>query len=177
VRVLHKIMQTANSLIERASHVFLVLAGALIVVMMFSTSYGVIRRYAFNSPEPYSYEISTMFLLFSFVFAVSAVERLNRHIRVDFISARLSERVQNIILNIVAPAIGLYYSVLLTWKSLDAAIFSLQIGEVSSSIWGVPLFPIKVMVPIGYFLLALVLLPRIYKGVASLKSGVKKKGD
>jgi TRAP-type C4-dicarboxylate transport system permease small subunit len=175
--MLHKIMQTANYLIERASHVFLVLAGALIVAMMFATSYGVIRRYAFNSPEPYSYEISTMFLLFSFVFAVSAVERLNRHIRVDFVSSRLSESAQNIILNIVAPVIGLYYAVLLTWKSFDTSLFSLQIGEVSSSIWAVPLFPIKVMVPVGYFLLTLVLLTRIYKGITELKNGVKKKDD
>jgi len=173
----HKILQTANSLVEKVSHVFLVLAGALIVVMMLSTSYGVIRRYAFDSPEPYSYEISTMFLLFSFVLAVSAVEKLNRHIRVDFISARISEHAQNIVLNIIAPALGLYYSVLLTWKSFETALFSLQIGEVSSSIWAVPLFPIKVMVPLGYFLLVLVLLTRIYKGVTSLRSNTQKKGD
>ena len=172
-----KVMQTIDHLIERASHLFLVLSGILIVVMMFSTSYGVIRRYAFTSPEPYSYEISTMFLLFSFVFAVSAVERLNRHIRVDFISVRLPERVQNILLNIIAPIIGIYYSVLLTWKSLETALFSLQIGEVSPSIWAVPLFPVKVMVPIGYLLLVLVLLTRIYKGIASLKSSAKQKID
>jgi TRAP-type mannitol/chloroaromatic compound transport system permease small subunit len=170
----NKVIQTVDHLIERTSHLFLVLSGILIVVMMFSTSYGVIRRYAFNSPEPYSYEISTMFLLFSFVFAVSSVERLNRHIRVDFISVRLSERVQHVLLNIIAPLIGLYYSILLTWKSLDAALFSLSIGEISSSIWGISLFPVKVMVPIGYLLLVLVLLTRIYKGIVFMKSKVKK---
>ena len=175
--MVNKVIQTVDHLIERTSHLFLVLSGILIVVMMFSTSYGVIRRYAFNSPEPYSYEISTMFLLFSFVFAVSAVERLNRHIRVDFISIRLSERVQHVLLNIIAPLIGLYYSVLLTWKSLDAALFSLSIGEISSSIWGVPLFPVKIMVPIGYLLLALVLLTRIYKGIVFIKSKVRKSSD
>jgi TRAP-type mannitol/chloroaromatic compound transport system permease small subunit len=172
--LVNKVIQTVDHLIERTSHLFLVLSGILIVVMMFSTSYGVIRRYAFNSPEPYSYEISTMFLLFSFVFAVSSVERLNRHIRVDFISVRLSERVQHVLLNIIAPLIGLYYSILLTWKSLDAALFSLSIGEISSSIWGIPLFPVKVMVPIGYLLLVLVLLTRIYKGIVFMKSKVKK---
>jgi TRAP-type mannitol/chloroaromatic compound transport system permease small subunit len=155
--------------VDKASHVFLVLSGILIVIMMFTATYGVIRRYAFHNPEPYSYEISTMFMVFTFVFAISAVERLDRHIRVDFISSRLSERSQHIILNIIAPIMGLFFVFILTWQGFDVAFFSLKIGEVSSSSWGEPIFPVKIMVPIGYTLLFLVLLTRIYKGLILLK--------
>jgi TRAP-type C4-dicarboxylate transport system permease small subunit len=151
--------------IDWASRIFLGLSGILIVIMVFLTSYGVIRRYAFNSPEPYSYEMNVIFLLFSFIFAVSAVEMQDRHIRVDFISNRLPEIAQQILLNIIAPLLGLFCCLLLTWKSLDNALFSLGIGEVSSSIWKVPLFPIKIMVPLGYALLGFTLLARIYKGL------------
>ena len=172
-----KVKQKVDSIIERASHVFLVLSGILIVIMMFTATYGVVRRYAFNSPEPYSYEISTMFLLFSFVFAISAVERLGRHIRVDFVSSRLPESAQHVIVNIIAPIMGLFFAYILTWKGIEVSLFSLQIGEVSSSTWREPLFPIKIMVPVGYTLLVLVLLARIYKGFASLKSNQKKMGD
>lgn len=143
--------------------------------MMFSATYGVVRRYAFNSPEPYSYEISTIFLLWSFVLAISAVERLGRHIRVDFISSHLPERGQHIILNIIAPIMGLFFGFMLIWKGIDVSLFSLQMGEVSSSTWKVPLFPVKIVVPIGYAVLFLVLLTRIYQGIASLKG--KKTGD
>lgn len=170
----NKVNQTVDHLVEQASHIFLVLSGILIVVMVFTATYGVVRRYAFNSPEPYSYEFSTMFLLFSFVFAISAVERLGRHIRVDFVSSHLPERVQHIILNIIAPLIGLFFGVMLTWKGFDASLFSLQIGEVSMSSWREPLFPIKLMVPIGYAMLVLVLFTRICKGFASLKGNTKK---
>ena len=169
-----KLKQTVDRIIERLSHLFLVLSGILIVIMMFAAPYGVVRRYVFNSPEPYSYEISTMFLLFSFVFAISAVERLSRHIRVDFVSSRLPERTQHIIINVIAPIIGLFFAFMLTWKGLDVSLFSLKIGEVSSSTWREPLFPIKLMVPIGYAMLILVLLTRIYKGFASLKGDTKK---
>ena len=172
----NKVRQTIDHIIERASHLFLVLSGILIVVMMFSATYGVVRRYAFNSPEPYSYEISTIFLLWSFVFAISAVEKLGRHIRVDFISSHLPERGQHIILNIIAPIMGLFFGFMLIWKGIDISLFSLQMGEVSSSTWKVPLFPIKIMVPIGYAVLFLILLTRIYKGIASLKGNTKKTG-
>ena len=155
--------------VDKASHVFLVLSGILIVIMMFTAVYGVVRRYAFHNPEPYSYELSTMFMVFTFVFAISAVERLGRHIRVDFISGRLSDRAQHIILNIIAPVMGLFFVFILTWQGIDVAVFSLKIGEVSSSSWREPLFPIKLMVPIGYFLLFLILLTRIYKGFNSLR--------
>ena len=173
----NKVKQKIDRIIERASHAFLVLSGILIVIMMFSATYGVVRRYVFVSPEPYSYEISTMFLLFSFVFAISAVEKLGRHIRVDFISGRLPERAQHVILNIIAPLMGLFFAYMLTWKGVEVSLFSLQIGEVSSSSWREPLFPIKLMVPIGYTMLVLVVLTRIYKGFASLKGNTKKMGD
>lgn len=163
-----------DQIIEKASHIFLVLSGTLIVIMVFTATYGVVRRYVFNSPEPYSYEISTMFLLFSFVFAISAVERLNRHIRVDFVSSHLHERTQHVILNIIAPIMGLFFASMLAWKGIEVSLFSLEIGEVSSSIWREPLYPIKFMVPIGYALLILVLLVRIYKGFTSLKGSTKK---
>ena len=171
------IRQTIDRIIEILSHAFLVLSGILIVIMMFSATYGVVRRYAFNSPEPYSYEISTMFLLFSFVFAISAVERLGRHIRVDFVSSHLPENAQHIIVNIIAPLMGLFFAFMLTWKGVEISLFSLKIGEVSSSSWREPLFPIKLMVPVGYTLLVLVLLARIYKGFAYLKGGAKKIED
>lgn len=166
-----------DRVIDRLSHIFLVLSGVLIVIMMFTATYGVVRRYVFSSPEPYSYEISTMFLLFSFVFAISAVEKLSRHIRVDFISGHLSERLQHVVLNVIAPIMGLFFAFMLTWQGFEVALFSLKIGEVSSSSWREPLFPIKLMVPIGYALLFLVLLTRIYKGFASLKGSTKKSGD
>jgi len=162
-------------IIDKASHVFLVLSGILIVIMMFTATYGVVRRYVFHSPEPYSYELSTMFLLFSFVFAISAVEKLNRHIRVDFISSHLANRLQHIVLNIIAPIMGLFFAFVLTWQGMEVSLFSLKIGEVSSSSWREPLFPIKLMVPIGYALLLLVLLTRIYKGFASLRKITNEK--
>ena len=101
----------------------------------------------------------------------------NSSLAADFISGRLPERIQHVIVNIIAPLMGLFFAFMLTWKGVDVALFSLKLGEVSSSSWREPLFPIKIMVPVGYTLLVLVLLTRIYKGLASLRGGIDEMED
>ncbi len=169
-----KIKQLFNQIIEYASHLTMVVAGTLVVLMAFIATYGVVRRYIFHSPEPYSYELSVMFLLFSFVLAVPALERLNRFIRVDIVSSRLPERADNIILNIIAPILGLVFCGVLTWKGGVDALFALRVSQTSLSAWPVPLFPIKIVIPIGYGLLCLVLIVRLCRGLVSLKAAPRR---
>ncbi len=167
-------MKKAASLIEYTTQVFVVLSGILTVLMALTATYGVVRRYVFHNPEPYSYELSTMFLLFSFVFAVAAVERLDRNIRVDFLIIHLPENIRRFLLNIISPIMGLFFCVILTWKGWDVAMYSFQIKEKSMSVWAVPLAPIKIVVPIGYSLLCLVLLMKLIRGIAQMKGGPNK---
>ena len=70
-----KVKQLFDPWIERVNLGFVVFAGSLMVIMAFLSTYGATRRYAFRSPEPVSYEFSSMFLLLSFVLALAAVER------------------------------------------------------------------------------------------------------
>jgi TRAP-type mannitol/chloroaromatic compound transport system permease small subunit len=172
--LLNQLKQTLDWLIERASHFIMVFAGMLVVLMAFITTYGVVRRYVFNSPEFYSYEFSVIFLLLSFVLVVAALERQNRFIRVDIVSNLLPDSVNNIILNILAPILGLVFISVLTWKGGVDALFAFKVGQTSSSAWQIPLFPIKIIIPIGYGLLCLVLIARLCRGLASLKGSTRK---
>ena len=61
-----KITQVFDSFVGKASHVFVVLAGIQIVLMVFITTYGVVLRYFFRRPEPISYELCTIFLIVDF---------------------------------------------------------------------------------------------------------------
>ena len=115
--MIKRVIQVLDHLIERASNIALLISGTLIVMMAFLSTYGVTRRYALHDPEPYSYEISTIFLLACVVFAVAGVQRLGRNLRVDFVANHLSENVQYILLNIVGPILALFYVVILTWQS------------------------------------------------------------
>ena len=152
----------------------MVVAGTLAVLMAFTATYGVVRRYIFHSPEPYSYELSVMFLLLSFVLAVPALERFDRFIRVDIISSHLPVRANNVILNVLAPILGLVFCGVLAWKGGVDAQFALRVSQTSLSAWPVPLFPIKIVIPISYGLLCLVLIVRLCRGLVSLKAAPRR---
>jgi TRAP-type mannitol/chloroaromatic compound transport system permease small subunit len=157
-------------LIERSNYFLSLFSGILIVIISFCATYGVIRRYAFNSPEPYSYEIGCMLLLASFVLAVSAVEWRDRFIRVDLLFTRLPPKGVHILRNIVSPIIGLVLVTVLTWQGAIDALHAFQIGQTSISVWHQPLYPIKFVITLGYGLLCLALIARLCYGVAFLTS-------
>jgi len=169
-----KFIQTLDRIIERAGYIALFISGVLIFIMAWLSTYGVTRRYALNIPESYSYELSTIFLVACVVFAIAGVQRLGRQLRVDFISIRLSEGVQDFLLNIVGPILALFYVVIVTWQSWGAAWYSMEVGEVSQSVWREPWWPTKMAVPVGVGLLCLVLVAQLGRGITTLIQRIKK---
>ncbi|MDY6825581.1 MAG: TRAP transporter small permease [Bacillota bacterium] len=163
--------KAVNRIVNFLSHYTSMLAGFLILIMAIVTTYGVIMRYVFQSPEYYSVEISLMFMVWSFVLAAAEVEKRDQHIKVDILSQLMPEKGKYFLFNIFTPIAGLIFAGTITWRSYVNAIYSLQIGEVSATVVAVPLFPVKIVVSIGYGLLCLVLLVRLVKGLISLAGG------
>ena len=170
--MVNNIVRVLDRFTVRACRITLFIAGSLVVLMSIITTYAVIRRYIFNSPEAVSYEFSNMFLLFSFVLAVPELERLDRLLRVDIISDRLPDLPNQLVMNVVSPILGLVFCLLLTWKGGVDAFHALRTGQESLSAWPVPLGPVKSVIPLGYGLLCVVLLFRLSRGVSFL---LKKK--
>ena len=170
-----KILLTIDRAITRISDWGLLLSGILILIMSVLSTYGVGRRYIFNNPEPYSYELSTMLLVACVVFAIAGLQGQRRHLRVDFIAGRLPHDLENMLVNIVTPILALFYVGIITWKSWDNALYSMSIGETSQSSWEEPLFPIKMMVPIGMALLCLVLASQLIYGIKNLIHPIKRR--
>ena len=127
-----------------------------------------VKRYIFDSPDSSAYELSTLFLLFCGVLAVAGVERLDQHVKNDILSSRFPPRVNSAVIETLFPLLALVFCAVLTWKSLDNAVYALQIGQVTQSPWALPLAPIKFVIPFGYGLLCLVLLSRFIHGVYGL---------
>ncbi len=172
-----KAMQSLDQWIERINQGFVIFAGSLIVMMAFLATYGSIRRYVFKAPEPVSYEFSKMFLLISFVLAIAAVEKQDRFLRCDLLLERCSENVRNIISNILGPVLGITFFGIITWISFDDSLRALEIDQHSQSSWPVPLFPIKLLIPIGYGFLCLILIVRLVLGLLRLKTSSREIPD
>ena len=161
--------------LQKVSTLFIVLAGLMTVFMIFVTTYGVVMRYFFRRPEPVSYELATILLIWGFLYAVSYVEWRGEQIRADIFVSLMPKGMVKFLHGIVAPILALIYCFVLTWKGWTNAMYSLRIGERSMSVWQEPLFPIKIMIPICYGLLTLVVLRNLFKGIATYASHVKSK--
>ena len=158
-----------EALITRVSRFLLLVSGILVLMMAWIVSYAVVKRYAFHAPDPYAYELSVIFLLFCGVLAFAAVEDMDRHVRNDILSSRFSRNCHLILMDVIFPILALFFVVILTWKSWADAMYALQIDQVSNSPLALPLGPIKIVIPLGYGLLCLVLIKKIFRGVFRLK--------
>jgi TRAP-type C4-dicarboxylate transport system permease small subunit len=165
-----KMVKAFDSYVGKTSHVFVVIAAIQLVLMVFITTYGVVMRYFFRRPEPISYEICTIFLLWTFILGISAVERLDEHICADIFIQYAPASLRNFLKNLLAPFLGLLFSIILTWQGWRVAMYSLKINEKSMSVWAEPLFPVKILIPICYGLLVLILLNKFYHNIASYLS-------
>jgi TRAP-type C4-dicarboxylate transport system permease small subunit len=146
------------------------ISGFMIIAMTFTTVYGVVMRYFFRAPEPVSYELATIFLLWGFLFAISFVEWKGEHIRADIFTPFMPGGLVTALNRIVAPVLALIYCSVLTWKGWVVAMYSFSIGERSMSVWQEPLGPVKVMIPLGYGLLTLVVLRMLVRGINAYSS-------
>ena len=162
-----KITQGLDSLIQKLTYIFVRIAAVLTLLMIVTTVYGVIARYFFRRPEPVSYELSTILLLWGFLFAVSTVERLNEHIRAEIFIQFAPDRFRKFLHSLLGPFLALFYCIVLTWKGWDVAMYSLKVGERSMSVWAEPIGPIKLAVPICYGLLTFVVFSNLCRGLAT----------
>lgn len=168
-----RIILIADRIIERISNWGLISSGIIILIMAFLSTYGVGRRYLLNDPEPYSYELSTIFLTVCVVLAVSGLQRYKRHLRVDFIANYMSPKVQGVLMDILTPVLALVFVSIITWQSWDITMYSLSVGETSQSAWEEPLWPTKLTIPICMFWLCLVLIAQLIRGIKNLVRGEK----
>ncbi len=166
-----------DSALEWVTKLFVMLAALMTLCMIFVTSYGVVMRYFFRMPEPISYEIATIFLLWGYIFGIAYVEWRGEHIRADIFVPLMPKALVRALHRIVAHVLALSYCAILTWKGWTAAIYSFSIGERSMSVWQEPLFPIKIMIPICYALLTLVVFRNLCHGIAAYGSPTGDGGD
>lgn len=168
-----KVFQKVESIIERGGDMALLVSGLMSVVMALASTYAVFRRYVLISPEPYSYEISTICLLVGCLLTFAGLQRHKRHLRVDFLANYLPQKVQLFLIEILGPLIGLFFVGIILWQSWQGAVYSLSVHETSSSIWEEPVWPFRFMIPISMFWLMLVLISQLVHGIIDLTGRAK----
>jgi len=140
----------------------------ILAVVLISAANATVRKLFNYSSNAY---LEIQWYLFSVIFLFSAGYVLlhNGHVRIDIISGRLSARAQNWI-DIVGIVLFLFpMSVTIMWLSWPLFMDSYTRNEVSTNAGGLLIWPARLLVPIGFFLLIVQAVSELIKRVAFLR--------
>jgi TRAP-type mannitol/chloroaromatic compound transport system permease small subunit len=115
----------------------------------------VVLRYVFDSPTDWSWELATHLAGAMFIMGAAWVLLNDKHVRTDLIYGKLNRRMQAAFDVFFFTVIFFTFTITLTWKSWNQAIYSTKIFERTYSMWGPPLFPLKIIIATGFTILLL----------------------
>jgi len=140
----------------------------LILIVVVISAGNAVFRFAFDWSSNGLLEIQ--WYLFSAVFLLCAAYVLNRneHIRIDVIAGRMSPRAQNWIDVFGIIVFMMPMVVITTYLSWPVFTLALHSGEVSANPGGLIRWPVRLLMPVGFFLLFLQGLSELIKRAAFL---------
>jgi TRAP-type mannitol/chloroaromatic compound transport system permease small subunit len=144
------------------------LASWCVLVAVLISAGNAMVRYVFDTSSNAWLEIQ--WYLFSAVFLLCAGYTLlrNEHVRIDVIAGRLSKRTQTWI-DIVGSALFLLpMAIIIAWLSWPLVSDSYLRHEISGDAGGLLRWPVKLLIPIGFILLALQGVSELIKRIAFL---------
>jgi len=141
----------------------------LILVAVLVSAGNAVVRYAFNRSSNAWLEIQ--WYLFSAVFLFCAGYTLlhNQHVRIDVIAGNLSKRAQAWIDVIGTLLFLLPMAVTIMWLSWPVFVDAYRSNEISTNAGGLTVWPARLMVPVGFFLLVMQGLSELIKRFAFLR--------
>lgn len=154
-----KILDAIDSLSEWTGKAvsFLLLALALVI------GYEVVMRYGFDDPTVWVHEFSVMLFGTAMIISGAFTLRFNGHIAMDILYGMCSDRVRAILDVITFFLLTLPFLLVLTWFGGERAWRSLITLEHDSTQWAPPIYPFRIMLPIGAFLFLLQSLAKLVR--------------
>lgn len=131
-----------------------VIASILFVGMMLLVVSDVGGRYIFKRAVPGTLEITEFIMVALVYFTLAHTQAIKGHIKVEFLLALMS-RTKRLILELITYLLGLMVFALVTWQVWMSFIDSWQIREETVGQIPFPIYPAKLTIPIGCFLLCL----------------------
>ncbi|MCK5011559.1 MAG: TRAP transporter small permease subunit [Deltaproteobacteria bacterium] len=143
---------------------YMILPGILIL------SWEVVSRYVFNNPTMWAHGTSQRIFATYYILAGAYVLRHNQHVTVDIIYNRFSLR-KKAILSLIGSIFFFSFCGVLLWKGIDFAWTSLSQLEPDETPWRAPLYPFKMMIPLGAFLILMQGLAKFIRDLATAITG------
>lgn len=130
----------------------------------------VIMRYGLNSPTIWSLELTIFLCGTTYVMAGAYALRYDAHIKVDTLYLRWSPRLQAIMDLVTSPI--LYFGVgAMLWVGAQWTIRAYVLGETSGQMWSPLIWPFRLFIPLGSFLLILQAIAKSIRDFNKAKEG------
>jgi len=166
--MLNRVIYSIDQLSKSVGHAF----AWCIVILTLSTCYEVFVRYVLNNPTSWAFDMS--YLMYGATFFMAGAYTLSRggHVRADMYYRRWRPRVQATV-ELVLYVLFFFPGVTaLVISGLRYGYASMRIFEVSvNSPAGVPIWPLKMMIPVGATLLTLQGIAEVLRCVQCLRDG------
>jgi TRAP-type mannitol/chloroaromatic compound transport system permease small subunit len=146
-----------------------VIADWMIVLSCLISAGNAMVRYAFDMSSNAWLEVQWYMFAVAVMFGASYTLKRNEHVRVDIFYMQLSERGQQWLDMIGTIVFLLPVCLLLGWLSWPFFMQSYAVGEISGNAGGLIRWPIKLVMPLGFLLLAIQGVSEIIKRAAALK--------
>ncbi len=147
-----------------------------ILGLAFVIGYEVVMRYGLDDPTIWVHEFSVMLFGTAMIISGAYTLRYNGHIAMDIAYGRLSERTRAILDVVTCFALTLPFLVVLIWFGGERAWKSLIRLEHDSTQWAPPIYPFRLMLPIGAFLFLLQSLAKLVRDFIIIFGGKSEAG-
>jgi TRAP-type mannitol/chloroaromatic compound transport system permease small subunit len=147
---MQSIFDSITKLIQKAGD----LASLLILVIMAVVTYEVVSRYVFNTPTSWAWLINKqLFGVFVLIAGGFTLVRKS-HIRIEMLYERSSPAYRRFVDGLSLLAALLFLGSLL-WKSTAMGLEAWETKEVAMGVFKLPLYPLKLFIPVGALLFIL----------------------
>jgi len=132
-----------------------------------------ILRYIVQKPTDWSWELAAMLFGAFFMMGGAWVLKENNHVRTDVFYNKLSRKWKAYFDLFFFTTIFFVFIGIMVWKMGANAIYSVGIQETTFSMWAPPLYPLKVIFAVSYFLLLLQGLAKWLRDLIYVTKGVE----
>ena len=161
------------SAFDKTITAMMVMGAAIILIDTLAVSVDVILRYSLSITYTGLFELTEYSLLWLTFLATAWLLKIDGHIKLDLIVDHLTPR-RKVITNIITSIVCEIFTGILVWYAVKLTVSDFRYGTYISSILQPPKWPIESIVAIGYILLFIVLLRKIFNHLKTWGSLSKK---
>ena len=142
-------------------------ATLLMIFMMALVFLEVISRYIFQASHGFVDDLSVWLMVWLTYLMIGGIFQGRQHISVDILPTRLPERYRTHLF-IIIDIITLIFAITLCWGGIQFSHMVKQMNILSYTVFGFPMWIVRLCVPLGGILLALFSAERLIAGIHSL---------